>query len=273
METQKTQNICANSYLYDEQFTENILQPQSTKQVPLPIISNMKPESIKKSDNKSVDSIQSENKKTRTDNTVLEKARDICKETENIKRNTAQLLGKNGKASIKEVLSNQDKINEAGIKIDKDVLTANQTDCSGFVKMMFEKGSKPISNVISNGEKDLVNQYGVKSKDFSIRFRGAELLRRGSEKIDINNIKEGDLIFFKNIEKSKDNSKKDVLTDYATHVGIVSRVDKSDHNTTKIHFIHKSTNGGVIESSIEDKARINQNIYYKDLDPTFGRIR
>ncbi|MCX7959456.1 MAG: C40 family peptidase, partial [Deltaproteobacteria bacterium] len=165
-----------------------------------------------------------------------------------------------------------------GEHVDENMIRANNTDCSGFIKMIYEESGKSLLPVIQAEEKKLMEKYGPHSKEFQTLDRGAELLRRAAEPVSPENIKEGDLVFFKDIKNIKKDRTKDIppdaeLTEYATHVGIVSKVDTNKNGEKKISFIHKSTNGGVVESELDSRARTNCKIFYKDLNPSFGRIK
>jgi len=106
----------------------------------------------------------------------------------------------------------------------------NHFDCSGFVKYVF-------------------NQYGADSKSIP---RTADGMYDNSEKINKQNVRPGDLIFFDN----KGNDKMD-------HVGIVI----SPYGSKKINFIHAGSSDGV--AIIED---VDSNSYYSKYIGGFGRF-
>lgn len=179
--------------------------------------------------------------------------------------------------NIKNYLQVANKLKETGLEVDQLFIKANSTDCSGFIKMIYEESGKPLQPKIEEEEKKLKSTYGAGSERFKELDRGAELLRRGSSYVNPEDVKPGDLIFFKDVKTSskverKDSSSNLSLTDYATHVGIVSKVTYDKNGDKSIFFIHKSTNGGVVESSLNSNARTNNKITYSDLNPTFGRI-
>jgi len=298
MQTNQTSNnVCINGYPYTDEFsyreeekpktiqnthkgdpdTISAATNKETSKTPLTkkrefgkkINTEKKTEVIQHTSAKEVDTISSVEKKE-VDNaaaatkTALNKAREIKDDTEVFKKSVAKTLNSDKRPNIKKCLENKEKLEEGQVKAD--TIRANSTDCSGFIKMIYEDNPKFINSAIQKGNTNLSEEYKNDSTGFNTRYRGAELLRRGTEEVSKENVKEGDLIFFKDIQKEGR------LTDYATHIGIVSKVETGKDNKPIIHFIHKSTNGGVVESSLESRARVNQDIKYKDLSPTFGRV-
>lgn len=211
---------------------------------------------------------------------VLDKAKCIEKKTTQFKNDYYQdALKKKGqdasKPNIKNYIEVARELKNKGEEIDDSIILANSTDCSGFIKMIYAESGKDLLPLINEEEKKMAEIYGPKSSEFIKRDRGAELLRRAATPVSLNEVKPGDLVFFKEIEdnQGKSGNKSGIkLTDYATHIGMVSRKEKDKDGNEVIYFIHKSTNGGVVESTLNSRARVNQKINYKDLDPTFGRI-
>ncbi len=212
---------------------------------------------------------------------TLSLAKTIKMKTEKFKQDhydeAFELKGTNQKRpNIKNYLQVAEKLQKKDIEVDEKFLRANSTDCSGFIKMLYEKSGMSLQPKMQAEEKKLMDTYGSKSERFRELDRGAELLRRASEPVDPDNVKPGDLIFFKEVKTLKKDRQNGAppelqLTDYATHIGIVSEIT-SDKNGRQISFIHKSTNGGVVESKLDSPARAGHRINYSDLNPTFGRI-
>jgi len=205
----------------------------------------------------------SDNSETAT-RKALDKAREIKENTDFLKEFVAKESNSKTRPNIKECLNNTEALKNE--KIKEETIRANNTDCSGFIKLIYKDNPKFIDTALKNGQDSLSSEYKGDRAGFQLRLRGAELIRRGTEEVKETEVKEGDLIFFKDIKEGGR------LTDYATHIGIVSKVDRDKDDKQIIHFIHKSTNGGVVESTLDSKARVNQNIRYRDLSPTYGRV-
>lgn len=92
-------------------------------------------------------------------------------------------------------------------------------DCSGLTHIAFYKAGIELPRTSS-----AIAEQGIKIKTQEIR--------------------PGDLVFFKTTKKSRDR---------INHVGVVSKKDKKN-----IYFIHSSTSKGVIESSLND-------LFWKDV--------
>lgn len=282
MSTNVTNNICINRYPYEEQYPQTIYEPAISKETnhTLKMDKGSVTSNARITQNKAedADSVTLNKTDTKSQKTPIDIAKSAAEDTSKMK----DLIHKKGKytndtskkkienylASANDLISNIKDSNEK--EILQNAIKYNSTDCSGFIKMISRESGRPLLSVLKNGEESLKNSYKTGTDGFRKRYRGAELLRRGTNDVKKDDVKTGDLIFFKEIEDENINGFK--TTDYATHVGIISKVEKDINGETRIHFIHKSTNGGVIESTLNSKARMNLNVTYNDLNPTFGRI-
>ncbi|MGC9043434.1 MAG: hypothetical protein ACP5KG_06215 [Myxococcota bacterium] len=230
------------------------------------------------------DHLNDRDEKKKVADSPLKKAKDIVTKTSDFKKKYSEGAARKkgsseGKPNIKDYMAVVSDLRRDGVEVDDTMVRANSTDCSGFIKMIYSESGRDLMPLMKVEEKKLKAVYGDRSKEFIKRDRGAELLRRASTSVNPGEVVPGDLVFFKEVEKIEikkgEKEKQEVelkLTDYATHIGIVSRKEKDKDGNDVIYFIHKSTNGGVIESPLDSRARMGQKINYKDLNPTFGRI-
>ncbi|MCX7943970.1 MAG: C40 family peptidase [Deltaproteobacteria bacterium] len=180
--------------------------------------------------------------------------------------------------TIKDFIKVAEGLKYDGKAVDEMMIRANKTDCSGFIRMIYEESGKSLLLIMQREQKKLADMYGLNSEEFKSYSRGAELIRRAAKPVTVDEVRPGDLVFFKEIKSLKRDRIKDTppdveLTDYATHIGIVSKVDIDGDGKRQISFIHKSTHGGVVESLLNSNARTTSKIYYSDLNPSFGRIK
>ncbi len=278
MSTNVTNNICINRYPYEEQYPQTINEPTISKETNCKL--KMDKGSVTSNDHitqnkaEDVDSVTLNKTDTKSHKTPVDIAKSAVEDTSKMKdliHKKGKYTEEKGKKKIENYLASANNlISDIKDSEEKEILQNaikyNSTDCSGFIKMISRESGRPLLSILKNGEENLKNSYKTGTDGYRKRYRGAELLRRGTNEVKKEDVKTGDLIFFKDIDGSK-------TTDYATHVGIISKVKKDINGKTTIHFIHKSTNGGVIESTLNSKARMNQNVTYNDLNPTFGRIK
>lgn len=130
--------------------------------------------------------------------------------TENLRKLDSNFNGKVSK-SINDILKDAEKYLGAPYKFGGN--TSSGFDCSGFTVKVFEEN------------------------DFKLPRRSSDQAETGS-KIDIKDVKPGDLLFFATAGGSR-----------VSHVGIVHDIG----NDGEVKFIHASTTKGVIISSLNEK--------------------
>jgi len=129
--------------------------------------------------------------------------------SENLRKLDSKFDGKVSK-SINELLSDAEKYLGAPYKFGGN--TSSGFDCSGFAVKVFEEN------------------------DFKLPRRSSDQAETGN-KIDIKEVKPGDLLFFATAGGSR-----------VSHVGIVHDIG----NDGEVKFIHASTSKGVIISSLNE---------------------
>lgn len=134
----------------------------------------------------------------------------IVTKTENLRKLDSKFEGKVSK-SINDILKDAEKYLGTPYKFAGN--SSSGFDCSGFTSKVFEEN------------------------DFKLPRRSADQALTG-EKIDINQVKPGDLLFFATAGGSR-----------VSHVGIVHDISSDG----EIKFIHASTSKGVIISSLNEK--------------------
>lgn len=130
--------------------------------------------------------------------------------TENLRKLDSKFDG-NVSRSINDVLKDAEKYIGAPYKFGGN--TSSGFDCSGFTVKVFEEN------------------------DFSLPRRSSDQAEAG-KKIDIKDVKPGDLLFFATAGGSR-----------VSHVGIVHDIGSDG----EVKFIHASTSKGVIISSLNEK--------------------
>lgn len=130
--------------------------------------------------------------------------------SENIRKLDSKFDGKVSK-SINDILKDAEKYIGAPYKLGGN--TSSGFDCSGFTVKVFEEN------------------------DFKLPRRSSDQAEAGN-KIDIKEVKPGDLLFFATAGGSR-----------VSHVGIVHNIG----NDGEVKFIHASTSKGVIISSLNEK--------------------
>lgn len=130
--------------------------------------------------------------------------------TENLRKLDSKFDGKVSK-SINSILKDAEKYLGAPYKFGGN--TSSGFDCSGFTVKVFEEN------------------------DFKLPRRSSDQALAG-EKIDITDVKPGDLLFFATAGGSR-----------VSHVGIVHDIGTDG----EVKFIHASTSKGVIISSLNEK--------------------
>jgi cell wall-associated NlpC family hydrolase len=129
---------------------------------------------------------------------------------ENLRKLDSKFDGKVSK-SINDILKDAEKYIGTPYKFGGN--TSSGFDCSGFTVKVFEEN------------------------DFKLPRRSSDQAETG-EKIDIKDVKPGDLLFFSTAGGSR-----------VSHVGIVHDIG----NDGEVKFIHASTSKGVIISSLNEK--------------------
>lgn len=118
--------------------------------------------------------------------------------------------------------------------------------CSGWLGVKYRSGGNSKKGVDCSGLTSLLYNevYGVK-----IERTSANILRKNCVKVNRNNLREGDLVFFRTSGSAK--------SKIPTHVGIYLKNGK---------FIHASSSKGVIVSSLSEA-------YYVRTWLTGGRVK
>lgn len=118
--------------------------------------------------------------------------------------------------------------------------------CSGWLGVKYRNGGNSKKGVDCSGLTSILYKqvYGV-----SLERSSANILRKNCVKVNRNNLREGDLVFFRTSGSGKSKT--------PTHVGIYLKNGK---------FIHASTSKGVIVSSLSEA-------YYVRTWLTGGRVK
>lgn len=141
---------------------------------------------------------------------VAKKSTKTYTKSENLRKLSSDYSGSVGR-EVKKLIRDAEKFLGTPYKLGGN--TASGLDCSGLVCQVFEQN------------------------DYKMPRRSSEQAEVG-DKINITEVKPGDLLFFATAGGSR-----------VSHVGIVHTIE----NSGEIRFIHASTSKGVIISSLNEK--------------------